>query len=84
MAGRQGPDPCANAQHLRRARNRERHPTYTIRGGGAHGEGLTSVQSNGFDSGEVRQLIAKQDPKGVRDGARLGVCKPSFQTIESG
>lgn len=60
------------------------HPTYTIRGGGAHGQGLSSVQSNGFDSGEVRQLIAKQDPKGVRDGARLGVCKPSFQTIESG
>lgn len=60
------------------------HPTYTIRGGAAHGEGLSSVQSNGFDSGEVRQLVAKQDPKGVKDGARLGVCKPSFQTIQSG
>jgi hypothetical protein len=60
------------------------HPSYTIRGGGAHGEGFSSVQSNGFDSGELRQLVAKQDPKGVRDGARLGVCKPSFQTIESG
>jgi hypothetical protein len=36
------------------------HPTYTIRGGGAHGEGLSSVQSNGFDSGEVRQLVAKR------------------------
>jgi len=60
------------------------HPTYTIRGGGAHGEGLTSIQSNGFDSGEVRELIAKQDPKGVRDGSPLGVCKPSFSTIDSG
>jgi hypothetical protein len=60
------------------------HPTYTIRGGGAHGEGISSVQSNGFDSGEVRQLIAKQDPKGVKDGARLGLCKPSFETIQSG
>jgi hypothetical protein len=60
------------------------HPSYTIRNGGTHGDGLSSVQSNGFDAGEVRQLIAKQDPKGVPDGSRLGVCKPSFQTIQSG
>jgi hypothetical protein len=60
------------------------HPSYKIAGGGAHGEGLTSVQSSGFDPGELRQLTIKQDPKGVPDNSRISVCKPSFSTIESG
>ena len=60
------------------------HPSYIIARGGEHGQGLGSVQSNGFDSGEVRSLTAKQDPKGVPDGARIAVCKPSFQDIQSG
>lgn len=60
------------------------HPSYVIARGGEHGAGLTSVQSSGFDAGELRQLVAKQDPKGVPDNARIAVCKPSFSTIDSG
>jgi hypothetical protein len=60
------------------------HPSYVIARGGEHGAGVTSVESSGFDAGELRQLIAKEDPKGVRDGARISKCKPSFSTIQSG
>jgi hypothetical protein len=60
------------------------HPSYIIKRGGEHGTGLGSLESSGFDSGELRQLIAEEDPKGVRDGARIAVCKPSFYSIESG
>lgn len=60
------------------------HPSYVIARGGEHGKGLSSVESNGFDAGERRSLIAKEDPKGVKDRARIAVCKPSFQLIESG
>jgi hypothetical protein len=60
------------------------YPRYLIARGGWHGEGFSSVQSNGFDSGEVRNLNSKQDPKGVKDGARIASCRPAFQRIESG
>jgi hypothetical protein len=60
------------------------HPSYTIKRGGEHGTGLTSIESDGFDAGERRWLLANEDPKGVKDGAKIAVCKPSFSTIESG
>jgi hypothetical protein len=60
------------------------HPSYVIARGGEHGKGLTSIEDHGFDAGERRSLIAKEDPKGVRDRARIAVCKPSFFSIESG
>jgi hypothetical protein len=60
------------------------HPSYTIVGGGEHGTGLTSVQSDGFDSGETRDLEAHQNPNGVEPGSEIGICKPSFNTVESG
>jgi hypothetical protein len=60
------------------------YPRYAIRAGGIHGDGYSSVQSNGFDSGEVRELTTKQDPKGVKDYTRIKWCRPHFQMIESG
>jgi hypothetical protein len=57
---------------------------YAIRAGGIHGDGFSSTQSNGFDSGEVRELIAKQDPKGVKDYSPIARCRPHFQMIQSG
>jgi len=60
------------------------YPRYAIRAGGVHGDGFTSAGSNGFDSGEVRQLISKQDPKGVKDNSRIASCRPHFQMIQSG
>jgi hypothetical protein len=45
---------------------------------------IRNVESNGFDSGEVRNLTAKQDPKGVKKGARIASCRPAFMRIESG
>ncbi len=60
------------------------HPSYTIARGGEHGAGLGSVQSDGFDGGESRELSAEQEPEGVAPGAKIGKCKPSFQIIESG
>lgn len=60
------------------------HPAYVIARGGEHGKGRTSIESNRFDPGERRQLLAKKHPKGVRDGSRISVCKPSFSTIQSG
>jgi hypothetical protein len=60
------------------------YPRYHIARGGWHGEGFTSAQSNGFDSGEVRNLTAKQDPKGVKDNSRIDSCRPAFQMIKSG
>ena len=47
------------------------YPRYAIRAGGIHGDGFSSAQSNGFDSGELRNLTAKQDPKGVKDNSRI-------------
>ena len=60
------------------------YPRYAIRAGGTHGDGFSSAQSNGFDSGEVRQLISKQDPKGVKDYTRIKWRRPHFQMIQSG
>jgi hypothetical protein len=60
------------------------YPRYRIARGGWHGEGLTSTQSDGFDSGEVRNLTAKQDPKGVLDYTSIASCRPAFQMIKGG
>jgi hypothetical protein len=59
------------------------YPRYLI-ARGWHGEGFSSAQDSGFDSGEVRNLTAKQDPKGVKDRSRIASCRPAFQMIESG
>jgi hypothetical protein len=60
------------------------YPRYSIRAGGVHGDGFSSAQDDGFDAGEVRELISKQDPKGVKDYSRISRCYPHFQMIESG
>jgi hypothetical protein len=60
------------------------YPRYSIRAGGVHGDGFSSAESDGFDSGEVRNLTAKQDPKGVKDNSRIASCRPHFQMIQSG
>jgi hypothetical protein len=60
------------------------YPRYSIRRGGVHGDGFSAAQSNGFDAGEVRDLTAKQDPKGVKDNSRIATCRPHFQMIQSG
>jgi hypothetical protein len=60
------------------------YPRYSIRRGGVHGDGFSSAESDGFDAGEVRNLTAKQDPKGVKDNSRIASCRPHFQMIQSG
>lgn len=60
------------------------HPSYSIEGGASHGTGLSSIQSDGFDSGETRDLEAHQSPQGVSSGTPLSECKPSFNQVESG
>ena len=60
------------------------YPRYAIRAGGVHGDGFSSAESNGFDAKEVRELVAKQDPKGVKDYSRIARCTPHFQMIQSG
>jgi hypothetical protein len=60
------------------------YPRYSISAGGIHGDGFSSAESSGFDSGEVRQLIAKEGPKGVKVGARIALCRPHFRMIQSG
>lgn len=60
------------------------HPSYVIEGGGEHGAGLTSVESDGFDAGETRELLAEQSPEGVPADSSIEECKPSFSVIESG
>jgi hypothetical protein len=60
------------------------YPRYSIRAGGVHGDGFSSAQSDGSDAGEVRELITKQDPKGVKDNSRIASCRPHFQMIQSG
>jgi len=56
------------------------YPRYSIRRGGVHGDGFTSAESDGFDSGEVRELTSK----GVKDYTPIASCRPHFQMIESG
>ena len=60
------------------------HPSYVIRGGGAHGEGLTSIQSSGVNAHASRGVFIKQKPKGVPAGSAISECKPSYSTVESG
>lgn len=60
------------------------YPRYSIKRGGVHGDGFGSAQSDGFDAGEVRNLTAKQDPKGVQDNAAIAKCYPHFQMVQSG
>jgi len=60
------------------------HPSYVIENGGEHGAGLSSVQSDGFDPGETRDLLARQSPKGVAEGSPIETCKPSFSDVRSG
>jgi hypothetical protein len=60
------------------------YPRYSIRRGGVHGDGFSSAESDGLDPGEVRNLISKQDPKGVTDNTPIASCRPHFQMIQSG
>ena len=60
------------------------HPTYVVRGGGAHGEGLTSLQDSGVNARAARGVFVQQKPKGVPKGSPLATCKPSFYSVESG
>jgi hypothetical protein len=53
------------------------HPSYVIRGGGAHGEGLSSLQDSGVNAHASRGVYIKQQPKGVPPGTPIAVCKPS-------
>jgi hypothetical protein len=76
--------PRDDAEPFGRTRDRQLVPALRIRAGGIHGDGFSSAESNGFDSGETRSLNAKQSPKGVRKFTRLAWCRPHFQMIESG
>ena len=60
------------------------HPSYVVRGGGAHGEGLSSLQDSGVNAHASRGVFVKQQPKGVPPGSPLAACKPSFSLVESG
>ena len=60
------------------------YPRYSNKRGGVHGDGFPSAESDGFDSGEVRNLTAKQEPKGVKENSRIASCRPHFQMIQSG
>jgi hypothetical protein len=60
------------------------HPSYTIRGGGSHGEGLSSMQDSGVNAHASRGAYVKQKPKGVPAGTPIGICKPSFSSVQSG
>lgn len=60
------------------------HPSYTIRGGGPHGDGFSSIQESGISAHASRGVYVMQQPKGVPKGTPIGVCKPSFFNVESG
>lgn len=60
------------------------HPSYTIKGGGSHGDGLSSLQNSGVNAHASRGVYVKQKPKGVPAGSPIGVCKPSFSSVQSG
>jgi len=60
------------------------HPSYVIRGGGAHGEGLSSLQDSGVNAHASRGVYVKQQPKGVPPGSPISSCKPSYYLVESG
>ena len=60
------------------------HPSYVIRGGGSHGDGLSSVQDSGINAHASRGVYVKQKPKGVPAGSAIATCKPSFFNVKSG
>jgi hypothetical protein len=60
------------------------HPSYEVRGGGAHGEGFSSLQDHGLNAHAARGVFVKQQPKGVPAGSPLASCKPSFFSVKSG
>ena len=60
------------------------HPSYSVAGGGDHGTGETSVQSDGVNAHASRGVYVKQKPKGVPAGSRLSRCNPSFSRVQSG
>jgi hypothetical protein len=60
------------------------YPRYSIVGGGIHGDGFSAAESDGFDSGETRELVSAQNPKGVSGAVTIDTCSPHFQMIESG
>jgi hypothetical protein len=60
-------------------------PRYYIRRGGAHGDGLSSVQDKGFDAGEFRSLwLDAGKPKGVPAHTPISRCAPYLFLIKSG
>jgi hypothetical protein len=60
-------------------------PRYYIARGGAHGDGLTSVQDKGFDAGEFRSLwLDAGKPKGVAAHTPISRCAPYLFMIKSG
>jgi hypothetical protein len=60
------------------------HPSYLIRDGGSHGDGLTSIQDSGVNGHSTRVVVAKQQPQGVPVGSPIAKCKPSFFSVKSG
>ena len=60
------------------------HPSYTIRDGGDHGTGLSSLQSSGVNGKASRGVYVKQKPKGVPSGSPIAKCDPSFSDVQSG
>jgi hypothetical protein len=60
------------------------HPSYVIRGGGSHGDGLSSLQEDGVNAHASRGVYVKQKPKGVPAGSPIAACKPSFFSVKSG
>jgi hypothetical protein len=60
------------------------HPSYIVRDGGEHGDGISSLQDSGVDAHASRGVFVKQQPKGVPPGSPLATCKPSFSSVESG
>lgn len=60
------------------------HPSYSIRGGGSHGVGLSSEQDSGVNAHASRGVYAKQKPEGVPAGSPIASCHPSYSLVESG
>jgi hypothetical protein len=60
------------------------HPSYEIRDGGSHGDGLSSIQDSGVNAHAVRVVVAKQQPQGIPAGSPIATCKPSFFDVKSG
>ena len=60
------------------------HPSYSIRGGGSHGDGFSSMEDSGVNAHASRGVFVKQKPKGVPKGSPISACHPSFSLVESG